>query len=741
MVFGNLVSPGMALLKVITSQNLTIYFTKTQIPLDAGYGGNQGHHPRFTYSAAGETPQKDTGVACLSKMQVSQAEGLCDGSQPNCSSCARLSLDCRYVMPSHPKPQEARIYIKSLENRVAELEMSLARGGQGDAALDHYTNYNSPSDGDPGDKVEVHSLLSTVRDLSLNTSGSFVGGTSTITLARILESVVGNRNNQTFTIHTATCDRADTPPPEYISSENGCISPESAQSTAPSFQLHPSLGDKLLQVYLKHVSINFPVVHSGQIKELHRRRESIVDPCDEGILHLVYSLGGQYLEMTQSENLGNYQWKYHLEAALNLRDKILHLGNSRVLVYLLLLIQHCLRVPRHPGAWTFVGIAMRLCVELGLHRKKRSQTQPSLQSEIEKRLFWSCYYVDRELSIALGRPTCISDADIDVPLPLDVDEENQDIEVFRNAINTGKPANPPTSMTTFIHVVRLKRIESEIQNSIYRVDGANAANLSQETERILAKLNAWKDATPAPTQVVYMVAYHKCVRLLLQPQLYEVVINPRYLKLCTEACSGVCETYRLLHDSQVIAFSTLTLQSVFLAGLTLIYCIWQAPSSAAIKYMSSLSDCSIMLYIMTERWPIIRRYREVFEAIKRSVLHLIAEDKHQPRQAIPIIADDVRTTIQGLEVNMAENINKDDLEQMIGDMTGEHLAFWNEVDMNLDQSMVFQHDETDLQFDLEQHQQQNLMADNGMSDLTSDWIDSVDGKLLSHDMGWEAVGE
>jgi len=84
------------------------------------------------------------------------------------------------------------------------------------------------------------------------------------------------------------------------------------------------------------------------------------------------------------------------------------------LSYLLLLIQQCLRVPRDPGGWTFIGIAMRLCVELGLHRKKRRNLCPTLASELEKRLFWACYYFDRDISIALGRPPCISDHDIDV---------------------------------------------------------------------------------------------------------------------------------------------------------------------------------------------------------------------------------------------------------------------------------------------------------------------------------------
>jgi hypothetical protein len=63
-----------------------------------------------------------------------------------------------------------------------------------------------------------------------------------------------------------------------------------------------------------------------------------------------------------------------------------------------------------------------------------------------------------------------------------------------------------------------------------------------------------------------MLHYYKCTRLLLQPQLYETVINERYLTLATEACVGICETYRRLHDYFPVAFSTLSLQTVFLAG-------------------------------------------------------------------------------------------------------------------------------------------------------------------------------
>jgi hypothetical protein len=56
---------------------------------------------------------------------------------------------------------------------------------------------------------------------------------------------------------------------------------------------------------------------------------------------------------------------------------------------------------------------MKLCIDLGLHRKPRRQSR-SLQAEMNRRRFWTAYVLDRDISIALGRPPSISDHDIDV---------------------------------------------------------------------------------------------------------------------------------------------------------------------------------------------------------------------------------------------------------------------------------------------------------------------------------------
>jgi hypothetical protein len=53
--------------------------------------------------------------------------------------------------------------------------------------------------------------------------------------------------------------------------------------------------------------------------------------------------------------------------------------------------------------------------DLGLHRKSQKRRSP-LEYEMCKRVFWTCYCLDRQVSIILGRPFAIADRDIDVPV-------------------------------------------------------------------------------------------------------------------------------------------------------------------------------------------------------------------------------------------------------------------------------------------------------------------------------------
>jgi hypothetical protein len=139
--------------------------------------------------------------------------------------------------------------------------------------------------------------------------------------------------------------------------------------------------------------------------------------------------------------------------------------------------------------------------------------------------------------------------------------------------------------------------------------------------------------------------YYNCLRQLYFP----IVLSQRsrYVKECAEACIGVCETFKKLHRNSVVGYSLWALQAVFLAGmiicqksrqcrakrttgLTLIYTIWINPSEIySQEAIGALNDCNVILYIIVERWPMARKYRDAFEEIKDSVATLVAGGLHE----------------------------------------------------------------------------------------------------------------
>lgn len=78
-------------------------------------------------------------------------------------------------------------------------------------------------------------------------------------------------------------------------------------------------------------------------------------------------------------------------------------------------------------------------------------------------------------------------------LPLDINEDTIALEDFRKALtyNREKPVRPPTTLTEFIHNVRIRRILSNIQHQIYRVD--QKANPSHDIiDGFLSQLFEWR---------------------------------------------------------------------------------------------------------------------------------------------------------------------------------------------------------------------------------------------------------
>ncbi|TVY29873.1 putative transcriptional regulatory protein [Lachnellula hyalina] len=72
------------------------------------------------------------------------------------------------------------------------------------------------------------------------------------------------------------------------------------------------------------------------------------------------------------------------------------------------------------AAWTWLASAVRISQDIGLHSE--TGPWPMIEGEMRRRVWWGIYVWDRHMSLELGRPLLIEDADCDVSLPAAIDD-------------------------------------------------------------------------------------------------------------------------------------------------------------------------------------------------------------------------------------------------------------------------------------------------------------------------------
>lgn len=72
------------------------------------------------------------------------------------------------------------------------------------------------------------------------------------------------------------------------------------------------------------------------------------------------------------------------------------------------------------AAWTWLSAAVRISQDIGLHNE--TGPWPMIEGEMRRRVWWGIYVWDRHMSLELGRPLLIEDADCDVSLPAAIDD-------------------------------------------------------------------------------------------------------------------------------------------------------------------------------------------------------------------------------------------------------------------------------------------------------------------------------
>lgn len=311
------------------------------------------------------------------------------------------------------------------------------------------------------------------QNLAFQATGGFVGSPDD-TFGRVLHAVVSRKKSLDQSAQPRLLDQNLTP-----KSLENAVQPGSSENITLA-GIPDVIADRMINKgYLHYIAILWPVMEPKQLRRLHRDRAQLKDRFEIAALHLVYAAAGRFLETTGET--GSFRSENHYRSAMALLGEILALSASvQTIQILLLLAIYGLRAPRGPGAWPLVGIAMRMCIELGIHRKSVNVVGRDHEADDHLRcVFWACYCLDRQTSMILGRPFAVADRDIDAELPLGINDQSR------------------RSLIPFTHICRLRIIESRIQQTVYRVDKAiDSSTMTAEIEANLRQLQAWKSTIP-----------------------------------------------------------------------------------------------------------------------------------------------------------------------------------------------------------------------------------------------------
>lgn len=173
----------------------------------------------------------------------------------------------------------------------------------------------------------------------------------------------------------------------------------------------------LTTAYFEQVHPQFPFLHRPSYLQWEEEVLSATeqgktpDPVQAFFVYALCAIGaltGSYAGGPFPE--GSYA------AAESLFEHVMQQNTITSIQAILACAMYSLRSPIGVSIWMLSGLALRQCVELGLHRKIRwAKVEPDyVKAELRKRVFWCSYNLDRAVAITLGRPVGIADHDIDV---------------------------------------------------------------------------------------------------------------------------------------------------------------------------------------------------------------------------------------------------------------------------------------------------------------------------------------
>ncbi|KAF5855977.1 hypothetical protein ETB97_008134 [Aspergillus alliaceus] len=552
----------------------------------------------------------------------------CNGASPSCSRCAARGETCVYSLAP------TLSYTKQLETRVAQLEDALSKLRSQQQSAAEVRKASPPSSTGEGsmspslrmrikeeDESSSADLARDFEGLQVEHDGriSFHGPTSLFQLpsgalneaASTSRLAVQYEARKERLINNAWRERAfeqmaTMPEPfQYLLDSHWCwIQPLFNFVYRPAF----TRDMKINGPYYSDALLNAILSHSVRWCKSEPRIGHILESFDGGAQFSNRAISGLYDSL-----------------------KVGQLGIPTIQTLLLLSAQECGRGNRSQ-AWLYSGMAFRMLEDLGISIDSRKYSDTAHLSdediEIRNRLFWSCYFWDKLVSLYFGRSPTMQHSRVSPPRTILDDTSEIEIWTPHGVVFPDGAHYPPTqahSTSCFMRMCGLAEVLNQILIHIYdpirQVSEAEFYNCVSEQARNLAE---WWDELPdylklvptslppysPPSHIVLLNSLYHTINILLhRPILCSKTNRESYdkshLVQCMTSATAILSLFdlyrRTFGDSHVVlslAYGVYTAASIFLLEI-------QALKYAAPGTLDRLKFCIFALERVKVSNPVI----------------------------------------------------------------------------------------------------------------------------------------
>lgn len=508
----------------------------------------------------------------------------CDEKFPTCGPCAAVGANCvlserlTVVAQASPDGDDAlRDELRHLRAQVTDLSQRLAQEKERSASVtqNQELKHDSTSPWTTGQPERLgnagHEAASAVKRRQSEFEQGYYG--------RILRPTFG-------TAHQSRVDAGDKSSAWSLWKDDHSVETPSEHPQAENIASHEDHGLALTNIFFDQRWPHLPILHKPSFMrerfEPFARGEEL---SGVGRLQLFMVFAIAALEQSRVKGKHSYSHRDLFNIAIRDLNSVLTSEDPECITSLLLLCMYGRTEPQSVNMWHTTGLALRIAIGVDLHRAESIRHMDLMQAEMSKRLFWGVYAMDRSMSIYLGRPLGIQDADINLPFPLQLTDE--DLENMNHNTVLPRTRADVKDMSTFIHLIKLRKINAEIYRTFHSVttNYLSGAELDRVRQDLYSQLNEWLITAPRYSFTTSMfqspewfqTAYHLAVISLYRPSYAQATPSIEALQLCADSSISLISCYGSLYAKNKVSYSFVALSAIFMAAVTMLYSLRASP--------------------------------------------------------------------------------------------------------------------------------------------------------------------